>query len=112
MSTSRRVGCGALLVAAGLSLGCTGADGAPGQPGPAGPSGDAGVIPPLKNDVSGTVTDGMSALAGVSVTAKPGTAIATTDAKGAFSLPGLDVGAYGLAFHLVGYLDQRPWTSR
>jgi hypothetical protein len=42
----------------------------------------------------------------VTVTASPGQATAVTDASGEFSLPGLDIGAYVLAFHLTGYIDQ------
>ncbi|APR75397.1 Hypothetical protein A7982_00743 [Minicystis rosea] len=90
-------------------LGCTGADGTPGErgpEGPPGPAGDAGVVPPLQNDVSGTVTDGAKPLTGVSVKAEPGGISTTTDANGAFAFPGLDIGAYTLTFHLDGYLDE------
>jgi hypothetical protein len=103
------------LGAAAILLGCTGADGLPGKngangangdAGPPGNDGDAGVVPPLQNDVSGTVTDGTSPLQGVTVSAAPGAAMATTDAAGAFALDALPVGAYALTFSATGYLDK------
>jgi hypothetical protein len=106
MRISRHAYWSVALVTAVLSLGCTGADGKQGPPGPAGHDGDAGVVPPLRNDVSGTVTDGQNPLEGVTVEAAPGNATAMTDASGGFSLPGLDVGAYLLTFHLAGYVDR------
>src|SRR5262249_51400722 len=106
MRISRTASWSVAVVAAMLSLGCTGADGKQGPPGPAGHDGDAGVAPPLRNDVSGTVTDGQNPLEGVTVEAAPGNAMAMTDASGGFSLPGLDVGAYLLTFHLAGYVDR------
>jgi predicted CXXCH cytochrome family protein len=115
MLNSRRLGWRAALHAVVFVLGCSGADGLPGKdglpgtpgtPGTPGQDGDAGVVPSLKNDVSGTVTDGTSPLKDVAVTAQPGGATAKTDAAGAFSLAGLDLGVYTLTFHLAGYLDQ------
>jgi hypothetical protein len=114
MSTSRRIGRAAFWVAIGLSLGCNGADGVPGKQGPAGapgPAGDAGAPAVVTSEIAGTVTDGAGPLAGVSVVAQPGTATATTDAKGVFTLPGLEVGLYALAFHLDGYLDQTVYVT-
>jgi hypothetical protein len=96
----------AALLAALVSLGCTGADGKDGLPGPAGVDADAGPLPALENDVSGTVTDGVNPLANVAVTVAQSQATATTDAAGAFSLPGLAIGAYFVTFHLAGYVDQ------
>src|SRR4051794_11822831 len=102
----KRLGRGASILAMALALGCgaDGKDGVPGPQGSKGDQGDAGVVPPLKSDVSGTVTDGTSPLTGVVVTASPGTATATTDGKGAFSFTALDIGAYDLTFHLAGYV--------
>jgi hypothetical protein len=77
-----------------------------GPAGPAGAAADAGALPDLTNDVSGTVTDGVNPLAGVAVSVSSGQAGTTTDASGAFSLPGLALGAYFVTFHLAGYVDQ------
>src|SRR5262249_1687234 len=110
MSSLKRLSRGAAFSATVLLLGCTGADGkqgAPGQPGSQGPPGENGVVPPLVNDVSGTVTtDGTTGLAGVTVTAEPGAESATTDASGGYALKGLPVGSYELTFHKAGYVDQ------
>ena len=112
----KRLSWGAVLSATCLVLGCTGSAGKEGPAGPQGPAGDAGapgtdadagVVPPLTNEVSGTVTtNGTTPLPGVTVTATPGTATATTDANGAFSFKGLDIGAYELTFSLAGYTTQ------
>src|SRR4051794_10519986 len=109
MGTLKHARWGAALVATAMLLGCSGADGKDGptgpqgDAGPEGPQGDAGVVPPLQNDVSGTVTDGKNPLKDVVVTA--GQATATTDASGAFKVPGLDVGTYLVKLHLAGYID-------
>jgi hypothetical protein len=111
MLTTRRLSWGATLLAVVFALGCTGADGAPGkdgQPGAKGDPGDPGMVPPLTNDVSGTVTDeNQNPLKDVEVTASPSSAKpVTTDANGAFSFKGLDIGGYEITFHLPGYVDQ------
>jgi hypothetical protein len=110
MSKRTRLSRGAGLAATLMMLGCTGANGAPG---PAGPAGDGGVVPPLQNDVTGTVAGGTSggALAGVSVTASPGAATATTDGEGAFTMTDLAIGAYEMTFHLAGYVDQTLFVA-
>jgi predicted CXXCH cytochrome family protein len=101
-----------VLFAALVAAGC-GSDGAPGKDGADGAKGDKGdngqdaVVPDLKNDVTGTVTDDAAApLKGVTVTAAPGGATASTDDTGKFALTKLPVGMYVLTFHLDGYLDQ------
>jgi hypothetical protein len=94
---------GAALAATLAALGCRGADGEQGVQGPPGNGGD---VPPLKNDVVGTVTDGAEPLSGVTVTAFPGSATATSDGKGALSIAGLAIGAYEMTFHLAGYVDR------
>src|SRR5512144_785454 len=108
MLTLRRIGWGAALTAIVLALGCTGADGKDGANGEPGSKGDPGVVPPLKNDLSGVVTDSNTMpLPGVTVTASPTSAKpVTTDGNGAFSFTSLDVGGYDLTFHLDGYVDQ------
>lgn len=114
----KRLSWGATIAATCLVLGCTGAVGKQGPPGVEGPAGDAGPagpsgsasdagLPALVNEVSGTVTsDGTTPLAGVTVTATPGTATATTDATGAYALKALPIGAYNLGFTLTGYNAQ------
>lgn len=108
MLTLKRAGWEALLLTTLLLVGgCTEADGKPGPAGPPGdpgPKGDPGSVSDLKNDVSGTVTDGTNPLEDVAVSA--GKATATTDASGAFTLAGLPLGAYAVTFHLAGYIDQ------
>jgi hypothetical protein len=104
-----------------LGCGSDGAAGAKGDPGPAGSAGPAGdpgkdgtdgtngtdgTVPPLTNDLSGTVTDGTNPLQGVTITVTPGTATAMTSATGTFTMKALDVGAYTLTAHLAGYTDQ------
>ena len=117
MLNMKRLSWGAVLAAAFLVLGCSGADGQNGQQGPPGsqgdpgkqgPPGDAGVVPPLTNDVSGTVTsDGTTPLAGRHRDRRrPAPPTTTTDATGAFSFKSLAVGAYEMTFHLAGYVDQ------
>jgi hypothetical protein len=64
-------------------------------------------VPQLTNSVSGTVTtNGTTPLAGVSVSASPGSETTTTDATGAFSFMALPVGAYQMTFTLAGYVSQ------
>jgi hypothetical protein len=107
-----RWGAGIGLASMLFVLGCTGSTGAqgpkgdPGAQGDPGKQGDPGTVPPLVNDVSGTITDGQSPLSDVAVTASPGDETTTTDGTGAFKLPGLAIGAYELTFHLAGYVDQ------
>jgi hypothetical protein len=104
MSTRRHASrTAALVVILPLVFGCTGAEGKQGPPGPAG---DGGVVPPLRGNIEGVVTDGANPLAGVDVVAKPGGEAATTDGSGSFSLLGLGLGAYELSFHLAGYVDR------
>jgi hypothetical protein len=116
--TSRRLGFGAALTAILFVLGCTGAQGPKGDPGPAGDAGPAGdpgdpgkdgkdgTVPPLTNDVTGTVSDANGPLTDVAVSVSPGTATATTDASGKFTLSALDIGVYDVTFKLAGYVDQ------
>jgi hypothetical protein len=120
MSNFKYTSWGAVLSAAVLVLGCTGATGPKGDPGPAGDAGptgapgkdgaqgDAGVVPPLVNGISGTVTsDGTKPIAGVTVAISPGTtASTTTDATGKFSFTGIDIGSYELTFTDTGYNTQ------
>ncbi len=126
MMKLRNIGGGLTMTAMLLALvacgdGQPGAPGADGDTGPAGPpgttgevgdagpdgaKGDPGDVPALKNDLTGTVTSGATALAGVTITADPGGAVAMTDATGAFKLPAMSVGGYLLTFHLDGFLDQ------
>jgi len=88
--------------------GPAGKTGTPGEPGEAGIPGEAGTLPPLtNNEVTGTVTsNGTTPLTGVTVTASPGDATATTSATGTFTITGLDIGSYDLTFSLSGYVTQ------
>jgi len=118
MLTSTRLGFGAALTAILFVLGCSGAAGPKGDTGPAGDAGPAGDLgdpgkdgkdgtnPALTNDVTGTVSDAKGPLQGVAVDVSPGTATATTDASGKFTLSALDIGAYDVTFKLAGYVDQ------
>ncbi len=61
----------------------------------------ATVIPPSTYNISGTITSGGSGLSGVTVTA--GSASATTNGSGAYTLSGLVNGSYTVAPSLSGY---------
>lgn len=93
----------ALVLATGCSAGPKGPQGDPGIQGPTGDAGQDGVLP--RNDVSGTVTDFVKPLEGVTVTAHPTGATATTDAQGTFSFHGLTEGVWVFDFHLDGFTD-------
>jgi len=90
------------------ATGSSGATGATGGSGSTGATGATGLVPPLVNDVSGTVTsDGSTPLAGVAVSVvEPGGPSTATDSSGAFTFTALPLGAYQLAFQLAGYVDQ------
>ena len=99
------------------SQGDAGPPGEAGVPGEAGAPGEAGVVPPLVNNIWGTVTsDGTKPIAGVTVSLSPGTtASTTTDANGQFTFTGVAIGSYQLTFTDAGFTTQTaiaPCQSR
>ena len=91
---AKRIGSLAAVLIATTSFGCSGK------------AGPAGSVPPLVNDIRGTVTDGTAPLGGVTVTANPGGLTATSAANGSFALLAVPLGAYAVTFHKAGYVDR------
>lgn len=106
----RSLPCALATIALAAVFACTGNDGPTGAVGPAGDAGAPGEAgPPASGQgtIAGTVKDGSGApLAGVAITTRPPAGTATTDAKGAFTMP-LPIGDYDVTASKTNYA---PYT--